>query len=152
MGTTVCMASLVGSVLYVANVGDSRLYLLRGNLIQVTRDHSVVEEFIARGQMVRGSAEYYQNKNKITKAIGCFDTVEPDYFELDLVPGDKFLLCSDGLTNMVNDDRIKEIISSDEDPQKLVEELIKLGNANGGMDNISVILVDPELSEVDTWC
>ena len=102
MGTTLVAATIEGSTLYVANVGDSRLYLIeREGIRQVTRDHSYVEEMVAIGQMRRGSEDYNRRKNIITRALGIGREVEPDFFEVDLEEGDYILLCSDGLSNML---------------------------------------------------
>ncbi|MBQ0025792.1 MAG: Stp1/IreP family PP2C-type Ser/Thr phosphatase [Lachnospiraceae bacterium] len=152
MGTTIVAASIVGSSLFVFNVGDSRLYLIRDGLKQITKDHSLVEELVKAGKLSRDSEEYINNKNIITKAIGSSDNVEPDFFRIDLLPGDRILLCSDGVTNTVTDEKIAAILSTQADLKDLVESLIKTGIDNGGVDNLTAILVDPEISEVDTWC
>ena len=112
MGCTLVAAVAEGDTLYVANVGDSRLYLIHGNLIhQVTRDHSYVEEMVARGQMVRGSEAYNRQKNIITRAMGISASVQIDFFEVSLEEGDYILMCSDGLSNMVENREICEIVS-----------------------------------------
>ncbi len=148
MGSTLVAATIVDETLYVANVGDSRLYLLRGGLKQITRDHSLVEEMVARGKMTRGSEEYSRQKNIITRAMGIGTEVRPDFFEVTLRSGDCVLLCSDGLSNMVDDDQIARILRGPGTVPDRADLLIDTANANGGKDNIAVILVDPQISEV----
>ena len=144
MGTTMVTATVVGTVLYVANVGDSRLYQAGEELHQITRDHSWVEEMVSEGRMERGSAAYLERKNIITRAVGISEQVTADFFEVNLRPGERILLCSDGLTNMVDDGQILEILHREGSLAQTVESLIAVGKANGGQDNISVILVNPE--------
>ena len=149
MGSTLVAAWVSDGVLYAANIGDSRLYLIRdGHAIQVTRDHSYVEEMVERGRMRRGSAEYERSKNIITRAVGIDSEVSADFFEVALKPGDRFLLCSDGLSNMVGNEEIGRIAGADGDLSELTQKLINKANRNGGRDNISVVLADPEISEV----
>lgn len=146
MGTTLVAATVEDNTLYVANVGDSRLYLFRnGHMEQVTRDHSYVEEMVARGQMERGSADYRRQKNIITRALGVSRQVEVDFFEKDLEWGDEILMCSDGLSNMVSDDEMARILAERGSVRHKAEALIGLANRQGGMDNIAVIVVDPQI-------
>ncbi|MCD8330707.1 MAG: Stp1/IreP family PP2C-type Ser/Thr phosphatase [Lachnospiraceae bacterium] len=147
MGTTVVAATVSEGILYVLNVGDSRLYLMNDGIRQVTRDHSWVEEMIAQGKLVRGSELYYQKKNVITRAVGVNEWVAADFFEIELQPGDKILLCSDGLSNMVADEEILETVNRCDTCREAANQLIRQANANGGKDNISVVIVDPERSE-----
>ena len=147
-GSTLVLATIKGNVLYVANIGDSRLYLLREQLEQVTRDHSYVEEMVALGKIKRGSHDYIENKNIITRAVGTGKDVDIDLFALKLKSRDSILMCSDGLSNMVDEFEIEYIIRSEEGIQKKVESLVKAANRNGGRDNISVVLVEPQISEV----
>lgn len=132
----------------MANIGDSRLYLLRGELQQVTKDHSYVEELVALGKMKRGSWDYQQKKNIITRAMGTGEIVDVDLFALKLKPGDYILMCSDGLSNMVDEFEIEYVIRTEEELKKRAKTLIESANRNGGKDNISVILIDPQISEV----
>lgn len=148
MGSTLVVATVKGNVLYVANIGDSRLYLLREKLEQVTRDHSYVEELVALGKMKRGSRDYLEKKNIITRAIGTDETVDIDLFALKLKPGDYFLMCSDGLSNMVDEFEIEYIIRTEENLKKKAQALVEAANRGGGKDNISVILVEPQIREV----
>jgi len=149
MGTTLVAATIEDGTLYVANIGDSRLYLYRnGNLSQITRDHSYVEELVALGQLTRGSHDYMEKKNIITRAVGAESTVAADFFEESLQPGDLILLCSDGLHNMVPEQEICRLLGGQGSLREKVEQLIDTANGNGGRDNIAAILVDPEVSEV----
>lgn len=150
MGTTLVAATVEQSTLYVANVGDSRLYLIEGDGIrQVTRDHSYVEELVSLGQLNRGSKEYKKQKNIITRAVGVEKRVAVDFFEVPLKSGSYVLLCSDGLTNMVDNSDIFRLALLPGELKAKAEALIALANENGGKDNIAVVLVDPQVSEVD---
>ena len=150
MGTTLVAATIRNDMLFVANVGDSRLYLNRsGELSQITKDHSYVEEMVALGRMSRGSRDYLEKKNIITRAVGTDWKVEADFFEVKLKEGDLILLCSDGLTNMLTDQEIEEELSFDGSLKDKVEGLIASANRKGGRDNIAAVLVDPQISEVD---
>ncbi len=148
MGSTLVIATIKGTVLYVANIGDSRLYLLRDELQQITRDHSYVEELVAMGKMKRGSRDYQEKKNIITRAMGTDKQVDPDLFALKLKKGDIILMCSDGLSNMVDEFEMEYIIRSEDGLQRKAECLVEAANRNGGKDNISVILIEPQISEV----
>ena len=147
-GSTLVAATIKGNVLYVANIGDSRLYLLREQLEQVTRDHSYVEELVALGKMKRGSHDYIEKKNIITRAVGTGREVDIDLFALNLKSRDYVLMCSDGLSNMVDEFEIEYIIRSEEGMRQKVESLVAAANRNGGRDNISVVLIEPQISEV----
>lgn len=142
MGTTVVAASIDGTKMTIANVGDSRLYLCRGGVIrQITRDHSLVEEMIRRGGLKREDARNHPDKNVITRAVGVEDTVRIDFFELTLQEKDLVLLCTDGLTNMLEDETIYEVAMGAGSLEERAKELVHRANENGGRDNISVILV-----------
>lgn len=150
MGTTLVAATIEDKTLYVANVGDSRLYLLRdGQITQITRDHSYVEELVALGKMVRGSQDYLKKKNIITRAIGADEQVSVDFFEVELKKGDYILLCSDGLSNMLEEREMKEIIYAEGTLKEKTERLVDAANEHGGRDNIAVVLVSPQISEVN---
>lgn len=142
MGTTLVLASIFGNVLRVANVGDSRLYVISDDIIQVTRDHSLVEEMILMGQISRSEARTHERKNVITRAIGGEDTVEPEMFSVDLKKNDKVLLCSDGLTNMVEDSQILRIVRDSKSVEEAAHTLVQVANDNGGRDNISVVIIE----------
>lgn len=141
MGTTMVACTLQGDTLYVANIGDSRLYLLREQLQQITTDHSLVEEMVKIGNITEREARVHPQKNIITRALGIDDEVQADYFELQVQQGDIILLCSDGLTNMVEDDEIEYIIRHKDTLEEAGNALIASANANGGSDNITAVLV-----------
>ena len=144
MGTTLVLAGISGSRVFAANVGDSRLYLIDGNdqtITQVTKDHSYVEEQVERGLLERGSYEYNCQKNMITRAIGVYAEVEADQFSFELRDNQYLLLCSDGLSNMVPDTVIKNLVLDDLfDLKRRVESLIRAANSAGGTDNITAVL------------
>ena len=151
MGTTMVVATIVGHYAYVANVGDSRLYLVNQQILQVTKDHSLVQEMVRMGEINAEQARNHPDKNIITRALGAERTVDIDFFDLKLEPGNVILMCSEGLSNMVEDSQIREIIS---DTEKNLEEkgkiLISEANRNGGKDNIAVVLIEPFANEVET--
>lgn len=144
MGTTFVCAVIMDSTMYVANIGDSRLYVLQeGAMKQITLDHSLVEELIRTGKLERNKVRNHPEKNIITKALGVENDVEPDFFEVNLQSGAKILLCSDGLTNMVENEEIYEIIQEyDKDIETAVDVLIERANYYGGTDNIAAVIVD----------
>lgn len=142
MGTTMVVATVTEKAIYIANVGDSRLYFINGEIHQITRDHSYVEEMVFLGEIPREEARNHEKKNIITRAIGVEKDIFADYFEVHYKQGDYILLCSDGLTNMVEDEKIKEIVLSNMSIDDKSRTLIELANENGGKDNISVVLVE----------
>ena len=143
MGTTVVAASIIDNTLHVFNVGDSRCYVLDENSIsQITKDHSLVEMLVSKGEITRESAEYKENKSKITRAVGAEERVLIDSFEVDLAGNEYVLLCSDGLTNMVDDRKIFNIISSSAGVKSSAKRLVEEANLSGGSDNISIVLID----------
>ncbi len=148
MGSTLVAATVSGGMMYVVNVGDSRLYLFRDELKQITRDHSLVEAMVSLGKMERNSESYESQKNIITRAVGIESEVEPDFFEVPLRKRDSVLLCSDGLTNMMEDSAISRILRSGDSLEQKTKSLIAGANENGGRDNIAVILAEPGASEV----
>ena len=135
-------AACLGKYLQVANVGDSRLYIVGDEIRQITRDHSLVEEMVRMGGLGREEARNHPDKNIITRAIGARDTIEIDFFHEELKSGDIVLMCSDGLTNMLEDEEIKSILQGEGAMEEKVKRLIGAANENGGKDNITVILVD----------
>ena len=142
MGTTLVGTVVFGDTAYVINVGDSRLYAFRDTLKQVTVDHSLVEEMVQSGKLQKEAIRTHPNKNIITRALGTNRTVKADCFEIEVREGDVLLLCSDGLTNMLQDDRIQSIIKQYKNDMKRAGEiLIEEANEAGGKDNISVVLV-----------
>ncbi len=149
MGTTLVAATCIDRLLQVANVGDSRLYVIGDKITQITQDHSLVEEMVRMGGIGREEARNHPDKNIITRAVGARDDVEVDFFDLELETGDMVLLCSDGLTNMVDDETICQILKNGKSLKDRVEELVQTANRNGGRDNISVIVIEPLADEVE---
>ncbi|MBS5196720.1 MAG: Stp1/IreP family PP2C-type Ser/Thr phosphatase [Clostridiales bacterium] len=150
MGTTMVVSTIVGQYAYVANVGDSRLYVVQGQIQQITKDHSLVQEMVRLGEISPEEARNHRDKNIITRALGAEKTVDIDFFDLKLEAGDTILMCSDGLSNMVDDRKMEEIILDSE--MELTEKgktLIREANLNGGKDNIAIILVEPFTNEVE---
>ncbi len=142
MGTTAVIASIVEDNLYVANIGDSRLYLLRDELTQITKDHSLVQEMVRMGEMQPSEAKSHPDKNIITRAVGAFEDLEIDFFEQQLLPGDEILMCTDGLSNMVEDADIRQLLLTGRDVVEKVQLLVETANKNGGKDNITVAVID----------
>ena len=142
MGTTVVIATIAGDCMYVANVGDSRLYLLREELRQITRDHSLVQEMVRMGEMDAAEAKFHPDKNIITRAVGAFEELQIDFFEEHVQPGDVILMCTDGLSNMVDDMDIRQIIQTGRDVVEKVQHLVETANRGGGKDNITVAIIE----------
>ena len=142
MGTTLVVFWLNNGTIHYAHVGDSRLYRLRGSVIeQITRDHSLVNELIEKGFYTEEEAEHADNKNVITRAMGVKATVEADINHTDAVDGDIYLMCSDGLSDLVSDDTIADILNEHRDtPHNACTALVDLANNNGGKDNVSVMV------------
>jgi PPM family protein phosphatase len=143
MGTTIVAGMFCDNRLSIAHVGDSRLYRLRNNnLERITLDHSLLQELLDRGFYSRQEAERSTNKNYVTRALGLNMTVAVEVQEIQVEPGDIFLLCSDGLSDMVDDEEIHLTISTfSASVETIAEQLVKLSNDHGGKDNISVMLV-----------
>jgi serine/threonine protein phosphatase PrpC len=142
MGTTVTAAALVDDVLFFAQVGDSRGYILRGDtLVQVTRDQSLVNQLIEAGQLTEEEAETFEHNNIILQALGTSDTVQVDLTYTELRKGDILLLCSDGLSGMVRFEEIRELLKSSVEPLDICKSLTERANQAGGHDNITVIVV-----------
>ena len=141
MGTTLSLAIVDGRNLYVANVGDSRTYVINDReIFQVTRDHSLVQEMVDRGELSPEDARHHPRKNVITMALGVYDEVTPDIGCLTMEPSDSILLCCDGLINHVEDEDIQRVVVETSDPQTACDILVALANKGGGADNISVII------------
>ncbi len=142
MGTTFVCAVVSDNRLYVANIGDSRLYLLdKDSIRQITLDHSLVEELIRTGQLDPLKVRNHPEKNIITRALGVNDEAVPDFFEVELRMDERILMCSDGLSNMVEDDELLNIVMKNEKPNAAVECLIERANYYGGKDNIAALVV-----------
>lgn len=144
MGTTFVAATLKGNQLYVLNVGDSRLYVAGDRFTQITRDHSWVEEMVTKGEMAREEARTHSKKNLITRAVGADEDVMADFFEVCINSGEIILLCSDGLSNMVENNDIHAILQKDIILEDKGRMLVATANNNGGTDNISVVLIEPD--------
>ena len=144
MGTTMTAAQVFGDQLVIAQVGDSRAYLLHeGTLQRVTRDHSLVADLVEQGRITEEEARVHPQRSVITRALGSDATVEPDIYILRVSPGDRLLLCSDGLSGMVQDSGIANIMRSNADPQDCCDALIREALAAGGLDNVTCVVVDP---------
>lgn len=144
MGTTLSLGIVDRRTLHVANAGDSRTYIVnRREICQVTRDHSVVQEMLDRGELLPEEARHHPRKNVITMALGVYDEVAPDIGCLTLEPGDNVLVCCDGLINHVEDEDIQRVVVEASDPQTACDVLVALANKGGGTDNISVIVARP---------
>ena len=145
MATTLVFAYIRDNEMYVANVGDSRVYLTHGDMIQqITDDHTYVNDLVKMGAITREEAHMHARKNVITRAIGANANNEPDCFSVPLEQGDRVLLCSDGLYDEVDDESLLRTISGASDMKGCVERLVAMANENGGNDNISIICVDLE--------
>ena len=141
MGTTLIVAYVEDDRLYYAHVGDSRLYFYRDNqLVRLTKDHSLVEELLSAGEITPTEAQQHPQKNIITRAIGVSDKVEVDTGSQLLQPQDLFLICTDGLSNMLDDMHLKNMLNQESDIEKLADGLISEANKNGGADNITVVI------------
>ncbi len=142
MGTTVVMCLMEEDKAVFANVGDSRGYLFsQGELVQVTKDHSLVQKLIDDGEITEAEAEKREDKSVILRAVGADENVSVDVFERDVLSGDIVMLCSDGLSNCVKPDEIALILKGEESLQKKAERLVEMANNNGGYDNITVVLL-----------
>src|SRR5690606_29380742 len=149
MGTTVTAIAVVddplgGEAIGVANVGDSRIYVLRhGRLRQLTIDHSFVQELVAEGAISRDEARTHPRRNIVTRALGIEPTVRVDSWSMPVIRGDRFVLCSDGLVDEVSDDDIVDILLAHaDDPDAAAQALVDAANDAGGRDNITVVVVD----------
>ncbi len=141
MGTTMVLTTVINDRAIVVNVGDSRCYHIRDGIKQITRDHSMAEELVRANAITRDSEKYKELKSQLSRAFGQSKKIEPDFFKIDLYIGDYILLCSDGLSNMVDDNRILEIVKEDTSIEQKVDNLIIEANKNGGRDNIAIILI-----------
>ncbi len=141
MGTTVVVVVIIKGVAYFAHAGDSRAYyFLNNQLSQITTDHSVVQTLLESGQLTEDEAKNHPNKNIITRALGVASYIDVDFETIDVLEGDTVLLCTDGLTNCIDDELIK-LALTDNDFSSLAERLVDLANQNGGNDNITVVAV-----------
>lgn len=150
MGTTIVAATIAGDQMYLANVGDSRLYIIHDDIEQITKDHSLVDELVRSGSISKEEARFHPKKNIITRAVGAREGIMIDLFQVALKPKDLILMCTDGLTNMLEDEDIFLMIKQQRDVVGMVEKLVDSANENGGKDNISVLIIDPFSNEVKT--
>ena len=143
MGTTIVAVVTLEKSVVLSHVGDSRCYLIRqGQIKQVTDDHSLVNELVKTGEITPEMANHHPRKNILVRSIGVPGTVETDVTELDIEPGDKLLLCSDGLSNMLTDDEILHIIETSPDLDVALNQLVQQANQAGGFDNITALICD----------
>jgi serine/threonine protein phosphatase PrpC len=148
LGTTVVAATVVGHYAYVANVGDSRLYIAGQKMDQVTRDHSLVGEMLRMGELSKEEARTHPDRNIITRALGTGNDVAIDFFDVKLEKDAKIVLCSDGLYGMVSDEEMYDVLRECGDGSDPSVALMEKANENGGKDNIAVIVVEPFIEEV----
>lgn len=149
MGTTTVLAFVKGDFVRIANIGDSRAYLITDKKIKkITTDHSIVEELVKSGSITREEARNHPDKNIITRAVGTEKYVDADFFDYQASPGDVILLCSDGLYEMLEDKEIKKIVNSSETLNDAVNMLVDAANKNGGHDNITVVALRFEEEEM----
>lgn len=141
MGTTLVSAVIVGHRAEIINVGDSRAYLIRDKALeQITRDHSVVADLVARGEITREQALHHPNRNLITRAVGVEESVESDLFSLHLRRGDRLLLCSDGLSNTLSEDELLSLSGSARSAKKACHALMRRALEKGARDNVSAAI------------
>lgn len=140
MGTTLDVCLIYNSKLYVGHIGDSRVYRIRKEFLRkITKDHSYVQKLVEDGTITKEEAYHHPKKNMLIKALGCEEKVEPDIYVKTFLANDILLMCTDGLTNMVKENEIYDIIKNN--PRESANELIKRANENGGLDNITAIVI-----------
>ena len=149
MGTTMVVATVIERTLYFANVGDSRLYLLNDEIKQLSKDHSLVQEMVRLGGINQEEAKHHPDKNIITRAVGAKEKIEIDFFEYRLNNDDIILMCTDGLSNMLDEAEIFRTVKGARDLVEAVEQLIEKANKNGGSDNIGIVIAKPFADEVN---
>jgi protein phosphatase len=143
MGTTLTAIALEGATAHLAHVGDSRCYLLRGSEItQMSRDHTLVARMVSEGKLTPEQAETHPQRSMLTRALGAERSIDVDEMEFPLEPGDRLLLCSDGLTGMLADHEIRALAATSSDLDEICAHLVDEANARGGLDNITVVLID----------
>ena len=140
MGTTLDVCLIYNSRIYIGHVGDSRVYRIRKEFMRrLTKDHSYVQTLVDDGTITKEEAYRHPKKNMLTKALGCMEKVEPDVYTKTFIKDDIILMCSDGLTNMIREENIYEIIKQNK--ENAIENLVKQANDNGGLDNITVVII-----------
>jgi len=142
MGTTIVVLKIMPSTVIAANVGDSKIYLIRGNTIEpLSKEHNMVAEQLEMGLISEEEAKISPLRHMLTRNLGSLDTVDVDVFEIEPMNNDRFLLCTDGLTDNVSDDEILRIINNGDDAEHLCQQLVHEANKRGGNDNITVSLI-----------
>ena len=140
MGTTLEVCLIYNNKAYIGHIGDSRIYRIRKQVMRkLTKDHSYVQKLVEDGKITREEANTHPKKNMLTKALGCTPHIEPDLRARNVEKNDILMICSDGLTNMVSEEKMYEIIK--DNPETAVEELINEANNSGGYDNITVVII-----------
>jgi serine/threonine protein phosphatase PrpC len=148
MGTTLTAVRVVDGVGHLAHVGDSRAYLLRGGAMRrLTDDHTLVNRMVKAGEITADEADVHPHRNVLTRVLGTEPEVKVDMQEVPLMGGDRLLLCSDGLFAMVNEEQIQAILEIEPDPQRVADRLVRAANRAGGVDNITVVVLDAEEDE-----
>jgi PPM family protein phosphatase len=143
MGTTLTALVADDGTAYLAHVGDSRAYLLRdGSLQRLTEDHTLVQRMVREGRITPQQAENHPQRNILTKALGVEQDLSPDPLTMDIHPGDRILLCTDGLSGMLDEDRIREVLDGEPDPQRAADQLVAEAIEAGGDDNVTVVVID----------
>ena len=143
MGTTLTAAQIDGNRVHLVHVGDSRAYLLHaGQLMQITEDHTLVHRMVLEGEISEEEAETHPHRSVLTRALGVDQNIQVDEGDLEVAPGDRLLLCTDGLTGMVPEGQIRKILLETPDPQEAVDNLVKGANRAGGIDNITAVILD----------
>ena len=141
MGTTLTCAVIIEDKIHIAHVGDTRVYIINDSVTRLTEDHSYVEELLRMGRITKEEAKTHPGRNQLTRAVGTEDEIKTDLYEAQIKKGDILLLTSDGLTNMLEDDEIKEILFKYDSLDEALSELIYEANLNGGFDNITAVAV-----------
>ncbi|MBO4281326.1 MAG: Stp1/IreP family PP2C-type Ser/Thr phosphatase [Lachnospiraceae bacterium] len=142
MGTTFVMATLLSDgYLLIANIGDSRLYIVNDTIHQITQDHSLVAEMVRNGELKKDEARFHPQKNVVLRALSTRSVVNPDFYKIKVSRGDYILLCSDGLWEMVEEGELLKLVSEYEDVADITDKMVFMANENGGKDNITVILM-----------
>lgn len=142
MGTTVTIAYIFKNEIYIGHVGDSRAYYVDdNNIVQITEDHSLVNELIKNGSITKDQGKNHPQRNIITRAIGTSNDIKADIHTMEYKENDKLIICSDGLTNMLNEDKIIEVVNGDGDIMEKCEKLVLNAKRNGGLDNITVVMI-----------
>ncbi|MBC3190698.1 Stp1/IreP family PP2C-type Ser/Thr phosphatase [Pseudonocardia sp. C8] len=143
MGTTVVSLLLTGEQFALAHIGDSRIYRLRdGDLTQLTHDHTMVQQLVDEGQITAEEAAHHPRRSVLMRALSTDHAPEPDLDRIDILEGDRYLLCSDGVTAVLDDEVLRQELSSGAEPEEIVERLVALANEGGGPDNITAIVAD----------